>query len=55
MVYSAHVPKDGKTWDLKFDEHYEVRGADLILSTTDVSYLFFTVGVANLTIRRAGK
>jgi hypothetical protein len=55
MVYRAHVPKDGKTWDLKFDEHYDIQSPDVIVSKTDVSYLFFTVGVANLTIRRAGK
>jgi hypothetical protein len=55
MVYRAHVPKDGKTWDLKFDERYDIQSPDVIVSKTDVSYLFFTVGVANLTIRRAGK
>ncbi len=55
MSYKAHVLKDGKTWDLKFNEAYEIKSPDLIISKTEVSYLFLTVGVADLTIRRAGK
>ena len=55
MVYKAHVPKEGKVWDLKFDERYTIASPDLIQFRADVSYLFFTVGEATLTIRRAGK
>ena len=55
MVYKAHVPKDGKVWDCKFDEHYDIASPDLIRFRADVSYLFFTVGEATLTIRRTGK
>ena len=55
MVYKAHVPRDGKIWDLKFDERYTIASPDLIQFRADVSYLFFTVGEATLTIRRAGR
>lgn len=55
MVYKAHVPRDGKVWDLKFDERYTIASPDVIQFRADVSYLFFTVGEATLTIRRAGK